>query len=94
MTDQSITALISAATGVSVYAQATAVAIPLPMSAGIALLGMLATALVTWGVFKKATERNEAEIEMLRNSLTVIMGTLSDVRERVARIEGKLESDS
>lgn len=93
MTDQSITALISAAAGVSVYAQATAVAIPLPMSATIAILGMGATALVTWGVFKKATERHEAEIEILRNSLNAILGTLADVRERVARIEGKLENN-
>jgi hypothetical protein len=92
MTDQSITAFVSAATGISVYAQATAVHVPLPTSAFIAAVGMLATALVTWGVFKKATERHEEEISLLRSHLNDILGTLADVRERVARIEGKLES--
>jgi len=94
MTDQSITALISGVAGATVYAQASAVSIPLPMSAMLGLVGMGATALVTWGVFKKATERHEAEIEILRNTLTAIHNTMADVRERVARIEGKLEKDS
>jgi cytochrome c biogenesis protein CcdA len=92
MTDQAITALVASAAGVSVYAQAAAVHLPLPTSAFIAGIGMVATALVTWGVFKKTTERHEEEIELLRTHLQNILGTLADVRERVARIEGKLEN--
>lgn len=91
MTDHTITAAITAATGVAVYAQAQAAAVPLPVSAVMTVIGMLATGLVTWGVFKKATERNEMEIELLRKSLGEMHNVMSDVRERVARIEGKLE---
>lgn len=91
MTDHTITAVIAAATGVSVYAQAEAVQIPLPLSAMLSIIGMASAAFVTWGMFKKASERNEAEIELLRQGLGEIQHTLSDVRERVSRIEGKLE---
>lgn len=91
MTDQSITAVTAAVTGATIYTQAQAVAVPLPVSAVLTISGMLAAAFVTWGMFKKATERNETEIEMLRESLREIHNTLSDVRERVSRIEGKLE---
>lgn len=93
MTDQTITALISTVAGGTVYAQAQAVNVPLPISGLMALAGMAAAGLVTWGMFKKATERHEAEIELLRNTLGTIHNTLADVRERVARIEGKLEAD-
>jgi len=93
MTDQTITALTAAATGATIYTQAQAVAVPLPVSAVLTLTGMMAAAFVTWGMFKKATERNETEISMLRDSLREIHNTLSDVRERVSRIEGKLETD-
>lgn len=54
---------------------------------------MTGTGLVTWGMFRKQTEKNDQEINLLRTSLTDISTTLSDVRERIARIEGKLERD-
>lgn len=92
MTDHTITALTSAAAGIGVYAQAEAVQLPLPISATTTLIGMMAAALVTWGMFKKASERHEAEIDLLRKALAAIHNTLADVRERVARIEGKLEA--
>lgn len=92
MTDQSITALTAAVTGATIYTQAEAVAVPLPLSAALTLIGMMAAAFVTWGMFKKATDRNETEIQLLRESLQSIQDTLAEVRERVSRIEGKLET--
>jgi hypothetical protein len=88
MTDNFITAAVAATTGLSVYTQAESVALPMPMSVLTAILGMLAAGLVTWGVFKKATERNETEISLLRNTLDRNLELLAEVRERVARIEG------
>lgn len=77
--------------GAATVTQADAAALPLPSSVVVTLLAMIGTGLVTWGMFKKATERNEAEIDLLRTSLTDIQVVLGDVRERVARIEGKLD---
>lgn len=77
--------------GVATATQADAYALPLQSSVVVTLLAMIGTGLVTWGMFKKATERNEAEIDLLRTSLTDIQAVLGDVRERVARIEGKLD---
>ena len=93
MTDQSITAVISAVTGATVYAQAAAVAIPLPLTAMLTIASMGSAALVTWGVFKKSAERNEAEIAILREQHNALLSATSDIRERLARIEGKLERD-
>jgi hypothetical protein len=94
MTDNTITALLSLVTGAVVFEKASGMDMSLTWSAAIALFGMAAAALVTWGMFKKATERHEAEIEILRSSLSSIHKTLADVRERVARIEGKLENNN
>jgi hypothetical protein len=94
MTDQSVTALIASVAGANMLIQTQAVDLPLPLSAFLTIMGMASAAFVTWGVFKKATERHEAEIELLREGLTDIHTTLADVRERVARIEGKLEATS
>lgn len=77
--------------GAATATQAEAYALPMPSSVVVTLLAMIGTGLVTWGMFKKATERNEAEIDLLRTSLTDIHVVLGDVRERVARIEGKLD---
>lgn len=93
MTDQTMTALVSAATGGAVYAQSTSVDLPIPLSAVVSVLSMAAAGLVTWGMFKKASERHDAEIELLRSSLTKMHEMMSEVRERVARIEGTLHRD-
>lgn len=93
MTDQTLTALVSAATGGAVYAQTSAVSLPIPLSAMTSILSMAAAALVTWGMFKKASERHDTEIDLLRTNLSSMHNMMADIRERVARIEGKLEPD-
>lgn len=93
MTDHTITALTSTLTGVAVYAQTQAMPFSMAETAGTTAIGMIATALVTYGILKKASERHEAEIGLLRLGLNEINNTLSDVRERVARIEGKLDNE-
>lgn len=92
MSDAGITAAVSAATGAAVFTQTQAVSVPMPISAALTLIGMTAAALVTWGMFRKATERHETEIDLLRAALDDIHNTLAEVRERVSRIEGKLEN--
>lgn len=93
MTDHSIIALTATVAGANIYTQTQAVSVPLPVSAMLTISGMMAAAFVTWGMFKKASERNEAEIALLRDGLREIHNTLADVRERVSRIEGKLEGN-
>lgn len=89
MADHSFAALMSITAGYAAYSQT--VELPLPVSALTTLISMAAAGLVTWGMFKKASDRHEAEIELLRKSLVAIHNTLADVRERIARIEGKLD---
>lgn len=94
MTTDSVTAFVaSAATGGAVGSTALVTSVPLPAAVIVTLLTMTGTGLVTWGMFRKQTEKNDQEITLLRTSLTDISTTLSDVRERIARIEGKLERD-
>lgn len=91
MTDQTIAALTSMAAGSAVFAQTSSVDLPLPVSVIATVIGMASTGLVAWGMLKKTSERHGQEIEILRKTLASIHNTVSDVRERVARIEGKLE---
>lgn len=91
-TDFLTSSAVSATTGASVGA-AVVTSVPLPAAVLVTLLTMTGTGLITWGMFKKQSEKNEQEIDLLRTSLTHIATTLSDVRERIARIEGKLERD-
>jgi len=91
MTDHSITGLMAIMTGATVFVQANSINVPLPWNALVAVIGMAAAALITWGMFRKATEQHQEEISLLKEALSSIDHTLADVRERVARIEGKLE---
>lgn len=84
---------VTAAVGTATASTAVVTSVPLPAAVIVTLLTMTGTGLVTWGMFKKQSEKNEQEIDLLRTSLTDISTTLSDVRERIARIEGKLERD-
>jgi hypothetical protein len=94
MTTEFLTSSAVATTaGTAVGSAAVVTSVPLPAAVIVTLLTMTGTGLITWGMFKKQTEKNEQEIDLLRTSLTDISTTLSDVRERIARIEGKLERD-
>lgn len=85
--------MVAGAAGSATASTAVVTSVPLPAAVVVTLLTMTGTGLITWGMFKKQTEKNEQEIDLLRTSLTDISTTLSDVRERIARIEGKLERD-
>lgn len=85
--------MASMLSGTAVASSAVVTSVPLPAAVVVTVLTMLGTGLVTWGMFRKQTEKNEEEIKLLRTSLTNISTTLTDVRERIARIEGKLDNN-
>lgn len=91
MTDNFIAGAMSLMAGGTVATQGVNLALPIPEVIFSTILAMIATGLVTWGMFRKATEKNEQELALLRESLGEMSATLSDVREKVARIEGRLE---
>jgi hypothetical protein len=92
MHDYSLIGLISTVAGSSIMAQATAASVPLPIGALVSGLSMAAAAFVAWGMFKKSNEHHEREITLLRQSLDDIQAEVSIVSQRVARIEGRLET--
>ena len=91
MSDNFISGALSLVAGGAVATQGVTMALPVPEVILSTILAMIATGLVTWGMFKKATEKNEEQIALVRNSLVDMSRTLSEVRERVARMEGRLE---
>lgn len=91
MTDTSIAASTATLTGIATASQGAAIGLSFPLTAFITVCAMSATGLVTWGMFKKTTQKNETEIEMLRESNEKLIDLVSDVQQRVARIEGKLD---
>lgn len=94
MSDNFITGSLSLMAGGAVATQGVTLSLPVPEVILSTLLAMMATGLVTWGMFRKATERNEAELTLLRENQDTMLRTLYEVRERVARIEGRLEKES
>lgn len=91
MSDNFIAASLSLVAGGVTASQAATLSLPMPEIVLTTILAMIASGLVTWGMFRKATEKNEEELKILRESLTHMVATLAEVRERVARIEGRLE---
>ena len=90
MSDNFIAGTMSLMAGGAVATQGAGLEMPISEIMLSTVLAMMATGLVTWGMFKKATEQNEKELKLLRNSLTHMIATLTEVRIRVARIEGRL----
>jgi hypothetical protein len=90
MTDTTIVGAMAMLAGGAVATQGASMNIPLSEVAISTVLAMMATGLVTWGMFKKATEKNDEELRLLRQSLAHMIDTLTEVRVRVARIEGRL----
>lgn len=90
MSDTTIVGAMSMLAGGAVATQGAGMSIPLSEVAISTVLAMAATGLVTWGMFKKATEKNDEELRLLRHSLNHMIETLTEVRVRVARIEGRL----
>jgi hypothetical protein len=92
MHDNFIVGVVSLITGSSTFLQTTSAgSLPLPLGALISAFSMLAAALIAWGMFKKSSEHHANEIKLLRQSLGNIAEEVSDVGQRVARIEGRLE---
>jgi hypothetical protein len=91
MNDNSISGVVSLAAGGTVANQGLAASLPFSEVLLSSVLAMIITGLITWGMFKKTTEKNEAELALLREHQETMLRTLYEVRERVARIEGRLE---
>ena len=47
---------------------------------------------IAYGILRKTTEAQEREVRELKAWLHVLEGKLDDVRDRTARIEGKLDA--
>lgn len=94
MSDHFITASVSGVSGAAVVAQTAVMGFTFSEAAVVTVLAMIATALVSWGMFRKATEHNEKEISLLRAELATMNSTLTQVQVQVARIEGAITANT
>lgn len=94
MSDSFLVAQVAGASGAAVAAQSAVMGFTLSEAAFVTVLAMAATALVSWGMFRKATEHNEKEISLLRTELASMNITLTQVQVQVARIEGAITTST